>query len=368
LAGKVVCKMELIVTLVIGMIGGLVALKLKVPAGAMVGSMLSVALYNIITGEAYFPQDLRVITQIAAGAFIGAGITKKDVLDLKLMIKPAILMVSTMIILDLFLGYIMFKITNIDLVTSLFACAPGGLVDMSLISADLGADSSKVALLQMVRLMSVLIILPPIIRHIASSNSGGTNKAKKMGLKEDINHDSSRTNKVSDNEYTKKEEYINLTITLIIASITGLIGYKLKIPAGAMTASMIAVGALNIFYNKGYMPINIRRVTQVFAGALIGQKMGYGDLIALKSIILPVFILIIGIIVVNFFIGVFIHRVAKLELATSLLASAPGGMSDMALVAKDLGGDAPKVAVLQLARYICIVAFYPVIIKLISSI
>jgi membrane AbrB-like protein len=359
--------MELIVTLIIGMIGGLFALKIKVPAGAMVGSMLSVALYNIITGEAYFPQDLRVITQIATGAFIGAGITKKDVLDLKLMIKPAVLMVSTMIILDLFLGYIMFKITDIDLVTSLFACAPGGLVDMSIISTDLGADSSKVALLQMVRLMSVLIILPPIIRIISSHYSSGINKVKEMSLKGDISHDSPNTNKASNIEYTQKGKYINLAITVIIASIAGLIGFKLKIPAGAVTASMIAVGALNIFYSKGYLPINIRRATQIFAGALIGQRMGYGDLIALKSIILPVFILILGIIIVNFLIGLFIHKVAKLELITSLLASAPGGMSDMALVAKDLGGDAPKVAVLQLARYICIVALFPVIIKLVSS-
>lgn len=359
--------MELIVTLIIGMIGGLIALKLKVPAGAMVGSMLSVALYNIITGEAYFPQYLRVVTQIATGAFIGAGITKKDVLDLKSVIKPAVLMVSSMIILDVFLGYIMFKITDIDLVTSLFACAPGGLVDMSLISTDLGADSSKVALLQMVRLMSVLIVLPPIIRHISSRYSSDVNKDNDKNLKEPLNNDYSKADKISSNEYTKKENYTNLAITIIVASIAGLIGYKLKIPAGAMTVSMIAVGAVNIFYNKGYMPINIRRATQIFAGALIGQRMGYSDILALKNIMVPVFILITGIIVVNFCIGLFINKAARLELVTSLLASAPGGMSDMALIAKDLGGDAPKVAVLQLARYICIVGFYPVIIKLISS-
>lgn len=355
--------MGLIVTLIIGMIGGLLALRLKVPAGAMVGSMLSVALFNIITGETYFPQDLRVITQIAAGAFIGSGIKKKDVLDLRLMIKPAILMVSSMIVLDLFLGYIMFKITDIDLITSLFACAPGGIVDMSLISTDLGADSSKVALLQMVRIMCIYTLLTPIIKYMSSHFIGNRNKH----LKGNLGRHPLEINKVEKNEYTQKEKYINLGITSIIASIAGVIGYKLKIPAGAMTASMIAVGVLNIFYDRGYMPINIRRATQIFAGALIGQRMRYEDLIALKDVIWPVLILIIGIIIVNLCIGVFISWVTKLELVTSLLASAPGGMSDMALVAKDLGGDAPKVAILQLVRYICIVALFPVIIKFISS-
>lgn len=360
--------MELIITLIIGMAGGLTALKLKVPAGAMVGSMLFVTLYNIITGEAFFPQDLRVVTQIATGAFIGAGVTKKDVIDLKLMIKPAVLMVTSMIIMDVLLGYIMYKITDIDLVTSLFACAPGGLVDMSLISSDLGADSAKVALLQMVRLMSVLIILPPVIKHISLRYSDKGEKDNYKNAEELLEDGYSRGEKASGNECIKRDKYINLAVTIIVASIAGLIGYKLGIPAGAMTISMIAVGALNIFYNRGYMPINIRRVTQIFAGALIGQRMRYGDIIALKSMILPVLILIIGIIAVNFCIGLFISRAAKLELVSSLLASAPGGMSDMALVAKDLGGDAPKVAVLQLARYICIVGFYPIIIKVISSI
>lgn len=358
--------MDLIITLIIGMTGGLIALKLKVPAGAMVGSMVSVALYNILTGDAYFPQDLRVVTQIATGAFIGAGITKKDILDLKLMIKPAVMMVTSMIILDVFLGYIMFKVTDVDLVTSLFACAPGGLVDMSLVSTDLGADSSKVALLQMIRLMSVLIIIPPIIRYI-SVHFIKSKKTDGKGLEDSLNLEPVRNSKTIYNEYLGRDKYINLGITILAASAAGLIGYKLNIPAGAMTVSMVAVGALNVASNRGYMPLNIRRVTQVFAGALIGQRMGFGDLVALGGIIVPVIILIAGIIVVNFCIGLFISKAAKLELVTSLLSSAPGGMSDMALIAKDLGGDAPKVAVLQLARYICIVGFYPIIIKLISS-
>ena len=50
-----------------------------------------------------------------------------------------------------------------DPVTALFACAPGGLTDMALIAADLGADSSKVAAMQMMRLVSVIALYPTII-------------------------------------------------------------------------------------------------------------------------------------------------------------------------------------------------------------
>lgn len=350
---------SLIITIMVGAAGGLTALYFKVPAGAMVGSMLSVALYNVITGDAFMPQDVKVITQAAAGAFIGAGIKRKDVMDFKLMVKPAILMVVSMISLDLLMGYIMYKVTQIDLITSLFACAPGGIVDMSLISDDLGADSSKVAILQMVRLMAVFVIFPSMMKFIAKKF-----ETKKGDALNEISVEKDETVK----EDTKtRESYGNLALTLVLALITGVIGYKLGIPAGAMTFSMISVSALSIFAKRGYMPLNIRRATQVFAGVLIGERMTYGDLIALKSIFVPAIMLLVGIIAVNLCIGIFISKISNLEIVTSLLASAPGGVSDMALIAKDLGGDAPKVAVLQLARYVCVIAIFPILVKLITS-
>ena len=42
-------------------------------------------------------------------------------------------------------------------------CAPGGLTDMALSAADLGADSTKVAGMQMLRLVSVIALYPTII-------------------------------------------------------------------------------------------------------------------------------------------------------------------------------------------------------------
>lgn len=355
----------LFMTLIIGAVGGLIALRFKIPAGAMVGSMLAVAIYNVITGQAFMPQDVRIITQIIAGAFIGTGIRYKDVIDIRKMIKPAAYMVSSMIILDLLMGYVMYLLTGIDLITALFACAPGGVVDMSLISSDLGADSSKVAILQLVRLMSVMIIFPPLMKLISVNFSKDeNNKLKNTGDMCAVSAE--KTAKDDKNKPIGKENWANLALTLVIGLIAGYIGYMLKIPAGTMTFSMAAVGALNVFTSRGYMPINLRRATQIFAGVLIGERMTYTDIISLKDVMLPAFILLVGIIVVNLCIGFLINRISGIELITSLLASAPGGLSDMALIAKDLGGDGPKVAILQLARYVCVIAIFPIVIKYVS--
>jgi membrane AbrB-like protein len=358
---------NLILTIIVGVIGGTMALKLKVPAGAVVGSMILIAAFNIATGRVFMPQDVKVVTQIAAGAFIGAGISHRDVLDLRFIIKPAVLMVISMIVLNLLMGYIMYKATGVDLITCLFASAPAGIMDMSLISGDLGADTSKVAVLHMVRLLIVFIVLPPMMKFVHSKIYGG--KTSETARGETVCTDSAKAlKKEKKTESFTKEKAINLALTLGLALIIGFIGYKLKVPAGAMTFSMIAVGALNIFTGRGYMPLNLRRATQFFAGILIGGRMTYADVIALKSVIVPAIIMLVGIIVLNFCIGYIISRAGGIEIVTALLASAPGGVSDMALIAKELGGDAPKVAIMQLARYICIIAFFPVIIKYVSLI
>jgi uncharacterized protein len=360
---------NLFITLIIGSVGGMIAMKFKVPAGTMIGAMVSVAFFNIITGDAFLPQNVRILTQIAAGAFIGTGIRKKDVLDLKYMIKPAVLMIFSMIILDLLMGYLMHRVTGIDLVTSLFASAPAGVVDMSLISSDLGADSSKVAILQLVRLMSVLIFFPTIMKFVSDCLTRHDTREhdKQINNTNNLHVASQMISETIKRENSTKKNCINLMITMTIASIAGLLGYKLSIPAGAMSFAMIAVGAFNIFTNRGYMPRNMTRITQMCAGTLIGSTMTLGDVISLKGVMFPAFILLVGIIIVNLLIGILISRISKFELITALLASAPGGMTDMALIAKDLGGDGPKVAILQLTRYVCIVAIFPILIKYICS-
>jgi membrane AbrB-like protein len=134
-----------------------------------------------------------------------------------------------------------------------------------------------------------------------------------------------------------------------------------------MTFAMVAAGALNVIFGRGYLPLTLRKLTQVFAGVLIGERMTYADVISLKSVMIPAIVLLVGIIIVNLCIGFLISRISRIELLTSLLASAPGGVSDMALIAKDLGGDGPKVAILQLTRYVCVIAFFPIVIKFLCS-
>ena len=84
------------ITVLMGVTGGLTAIKLKIPAGAIIGSMFAVVAFNILTGKAVFPQETRILLQIGTGAYIGSRIYKKDVIELKNIITPTIILTVTM--------------------------------------------------------------------------------------------------------------------------------------------------------------------------------------------------------------------------------------------------------------------------------
>lgn len=160
--------MSVVLTLIIGFVGGIIGTKLKVPAGALIGSMIFVAIYNIFTNNAFIPKNFKVTSQILVGSIIGISFTLSSVMELRKMLVPALMLVISLTVFSLLLGFVISKFTNIDLVTALFGSLPGGLTDMAIISEIYGADTPKVVSMHLSRMLTVVTIVPILIRLIAN--------------------------------------------------------------------------------------------------------------------------------------------------------------------------------------------------------
>lgn len=160
---------RILYTLIIAGIGGLIGIKLRMPAGAFVGAMLAVAAFNISTGKGHIPTNFKLVAQMVVGGIIGLNFTLESVKGLKDLILPALVLIIGLTTFSILLGFIISKTTGIDLVTALFSSAPGGLSDMTIISEAYGADTPKVALLHLVRLITVITILPLVIKIFAKA-------------------------------------------------------------------------------------------------------------------------------------------------------------------------------------------------------
>jgi len=343
--------MQLLLTAALGVIGGLIFYKLKVPGAMMIGSMIAVAALNVTTGMAYMPLAGKVMAQMAAGAFIACGVQREDLLRLRHIIKPAVTMLLGYLFINIASGFLIWLVSPLDLATALMSGVPGGLTDVPIMAADMGADAPKVATMQFVRMILGIGIFPTLIRKIEEYYR------KKNGA-------STPSGEASGPRTRSKEGFLP---TVAVAVICGLIGQLSSVPAGTMLFSLGGVLVLKFVTNKAYIPTKLRMAAQTLAGAYIGCSVGYEDVLELRYLIVPVIIISAFYLGGCIGMGLLIHKKFGMSTGEALLSTTPAGVSDMALIASEMGVGGADVAVMQVVRLVVVVAAFPQIIRLILS-
>ena len=370
---------NIFLTFAIAAVTGMVLLKLKVPGGMMVGAIIGAAALNISTGRAYMPSTAKLLAQSLAGAFIGCSMSREDIRNMKMLGRPAVILLSSMLCLNLILGTVLYKFSSMDLLTSLMCAIPGGMSDVPIIAADLGADAAKVALMQFVRMVAGIGVFPSIILAVTGNEPTG---ADSSGADTDRENDQDKENNsdqvsaqgpaTSDNSASKPSKTrrpgYEFPLTLMVAIVCGSFGKKLGIPAGALVFSMIAVMGMRICLNIGFLPRWAKRIAQILSGAYIGCGMAASDLATLKYMIIPALLILIAYSVNCFIIGHLLHRYCGFPLRTGMLIGTPAGASDMALISADLGVESKELVELQIIRMVVVVSVFPQIACLIVKI
>ena len=331
---------------IIGALGGLLLRKLKLPAGALVGAMLAVMSINSFTPVfPAYPHELRVLVQIASGLVIGTRFSRSDVQSLKTMALPVIVLVTVLLATNLVFAFLMEHSTSLSFMTSFFACAPGGVSDLALVASDFGAVMEHVALLQLFRLTLVIIVFPPIIRSML--------KIKQPG--EALRHAENRR------ENRKNRMLLHYIPTFLCALSGGLLFYLLNIPAGAILGAIIAVAILNIAKQSAAYPASVKVLVQIFAGTYIGSKITAQTFLEIDILFAPALILTVELFVMAFLTAYILHKACKMDWATALFSSTPGGIQEMGLISDELGLQTPKIVLMHTFRILAVLGVLPVL-------
>lgn len=345
-----------LITIAIGATGGLIARKLGIPSGAMVGSMFFVIIFNLITEKAYFIPDVKTGLQILSGAMTGCRVGREDVEGLKKLVKPIILLLSAFILMNFTFGGLMILFTDLDVPTALFATSPGGASDMALIGEELGANPAYIALLQVLRLLIIFTCCPPLFKYLFR-----TGRMKKGEGTEEAGI-SAQPGMPDKTNWTK------LILVFAVCTAAGLFFRWLGVTSGAMLGSMLAGATFTVFMGKNRFPSQIRVCMSILSGAFMGCRFSRADLANIDVLALPILIMLVGLIVFILFNGFLVSKFTDLDYPTALFASTPGGMTEMAILAEDMGVDSFKVSILHTIRLFFVIAFFPTMNKLLCSI
>jgi membrane AbrB-like protein len=157
----------LVLYLLAGITGGLLALRTGIPAAPLAGALLGAALVSM-SGRleiAQWPSGTRTLLEIAIGTVIGTGLTSAALVELRTLWRPALLITLTLVLTGVVVGLWCSRLLGIDPIVSLLGAAPGGISGMSLVGAEFGVGAA-VAALHAVRLITVLLVLPLVVRLV----------------------------------------------------------------------------------------------------------------------------------------------------------------------------------------------------------
>lgn len=230
--------------------------------GGMGAGVIVVRSYQTIFNQTLKPNKIgRKIGQGMVGLSIGFAIADSDLLAASSRLPLFIFLTLFMLLCGGAIGYFYARVSKTNLLNAMLATVPGGVATMSSIAAEYNRNVSLVAMVQTLRITSVILIIPLI------AGTSGNAADKPIFSWQAYAIDSNPV-------------YLFLLILAIICACLGVkIASRLKIPAASFFGTLI----VGIIFNYGisYLPLIsdlnftppqiISLIGQILLGITVGE-------------------------------------------------------------------------------------------------
>ncbi len=148
-----------------GVVGTIVAKRLRIPAAVLIGPMLLSAVLHVVgVTQATPPSLLVAVAQVVMGTGIGCRFAGTAVRDIVRIVGISIGSTVILLVLGVLFGVGLEQITGVPWFVLVLAYAPGGLAEMSLVALALGRDVAFVATHHIFRIGFIVILAPLAFR------------------------------------------------------------------------------------------------------------------------------------------------------------------------------------------------------------
>lgn len=347
--------------LLIGATGWLFFSLFRIPGSAMLGSMFfSFLLATFGPFKLMVPIGLDFIFQVIVGFSIGTTFRKLTPKEFMNDFKIIIITINWWLILSVFLAVVVsISFDGIDITTAFLGTLPGGVAEMSLMAVALGADLGFVAIMQIFRSIFVPLFTPIVAVWI---NNKHAIKNIPKGSGERLFDESKRMEnfeKQCENTHYFFSFLYQIGIAIVGACFFSWLGFPAAFFVGAMTSTGL-MAILGLPMNSPPEPI--LKFGQLGLGALIGMQATNSTIYLFQRIFIPVITITVIMIVWGICLAFIIYKFSDWNLITALIATSPGGLSQLSSIAEELGADPLKVSLLHLVRLLTIIFLVPYLI------
>lgn len=310
--------------LVAGTAAGWLATHLHVPLGWTIGPLLVTAVATILLDLPAPPVAMRFLGQLVVGGAVGLYLTP-EALERVLANGPAMVLGALGVSVSAaLLALALIRFRGADPVTTLYATVPGGPLEMAILAEGRGGDPARVALSQTIRIVAIVLILPPLLTIGVGSRAPDAAVAWTFG---------------------------GGALLLAFSAVAGLVSQRVRLSNPFFLGPMIAVGAVVATgLPMPHHPVGVVPGAQVLLGISLGGMfrrsilIGSGRFVAVTLATTAFLMAATGLVTLGLIVAF------GGDYPTVLLANAPGAVTEMVITAKALDLDVPLVASYQFVR------------------
>jgi hypothetical protein len=317
-----------------------------IPAALLLGPMIVGVAMGLLGASVRIPGNLFIAAQAVLGCMIAQSLSPAiltpllDDWPLVLLVLIATLLASGIS------GWCLVRFSSLPGPTGAWGSSPGGASAMVAMAGDFGADVRLVAFMQYLRVLFVATAAAMVAR---------------IGLGDEAGHGNVAL------EWFPSLDW-RFPATLGVAIVGAWLGPRLRIPSGALLLPMIIGAAL---HSSGTMALQVPEWLLALAYTLIGWSVGLRFtrpifLLALRT--LPQ--MVVSIVALMLFCGLLawmLTHFLPVDLMTAYLATSPGGLDTVAIIAAGSRVDMSFVMAMQTLRLFTILLTGPAMARFISN-
>lgn len=324
---------RLLFTGTIAAIGGVSFFLLGLPLPFLLGSMSATVLLQTLRTEPLpVPKVVTNVAQALIGVSIGCSFSLSFYQSVVGLAVPLIVYLLSILVLGMVSGYLLFKLSDLDGMTALFCCVPGGASEMISYSEAYGADSRIVATYHSARIVLIIVsmtFLAPWLAGILSGPiPGGAEKSVNLFV-----------------------SWPMVLMLLLVGTLAWWLSTKIRFRASSfLLAVVLGVIGNGVLFHLNRAPLSFTMIGQTLLGISIGSKFDRATLIRIVRLGKTMMLAMMSTLLISLGIGYLFYRATSADLVTSLLATIPGGAAEMATIALTLGCDVTLVTAIQMIR------------------
>lgn len=332
----------------IGLLGAGLAWVIGTPMPFLMGALASVGFYAAVRTargrpDAQFPKPLRRLFVAMIGVMIGASFTA-DLLANLPAIWPSLLAMVGFIGVALGVGYVIFRhLGRFDKVTAFYSAMPGGLIEAVSLGEEAGGNVRILALQHFARIVVVVVTLPLLYLlwtgQAVGSAGGQSFEAGPWG-------------------------WLDVIELFGLAFVGIWIGPYLWLPASHLVGPLILSAGLHgtgVLHLSG--PFWLLALAQLMVGTGLGTSFAGAQLRDLARAFALGIVYVSAILCISYGIATGLSAILPFGFDTLFVSFAPGGVTEMGLIALSIGVSPVIVTVHHVFRIAVTVAVAGVLAK-----